>query len=369
MQPIVRVEEAGLGPQAPVRAVLSGLEQLEAIQRQLEVSGVTVECRGARIRVTAPITAVARAFGRALGPQAGDAMAGQLGQAVAGWCSPTTTVQLASGDLSEGDGRPLVMGIINVTPDSFSDGGQLYPDGHPDAAIAAGTQMAAAGAQILDVGGESTRPGSEPVSEDEELARVVPVVSGLAGSGVPVSIDTMKPAVARAAVDAGAAVINDVSGAHDPDLLAVAAESSAAYVLMHTRGTPATMPGLTDYDDVVAEVYEFLAQGVDRCVAAGVPRERILVDPGIGFAKTPAQSFALMAALRQFTGLRCPVLVGASRKRFLGTVAPQTSPPDRLAASLTCAVTATLAGAAVIRVHDVAATVQAVATATAIRGD
>jgi len=261
---------------------------------------------------------------------------------------------------------PLVMGVVNVTPDSFSDGGQVYPDGHPRRAVEHARGLLEQGADILDIGGESTRPGAASVAPDEELRRVVPVIAELAAEAV-VSVDTVKVEVARAALDAGAQIINDVSGAADPALLELAAARDAVYVLMHTRGTPQQMQSLAAYDDVVAEVYEFLADGVARCVAAGISAERIVVDPGIGFAKTVEHNLQLMAALGQFRGLGCPVLLGASRKSFLGAVLDDAPATDRLEGSLACAALATLADVAVLRVHDVAATVRTVRTVTAIR--
>ena len=365
-RPVVRVEEAGLGPDAPVRLVLSRFDGLDELQRPWAVSGATLVREGPRMRATTTREALARAVGRALGTEAAKEMTDLLTETINAWSSPTPHVLLPSGARLDATGRPLMMGIVNVTPDSFSDGGAVYPDDHPDAGVAAGRRMVDAGADILDVGGESTRPRSDAVSVDEELRRVVPVISGLAELGVPLSVDSVKPEVARAALQAGATIVNDVSGARDAGLLAAAAEHGAAYVLMHTRGTPATMPDLTDYTDVVAEVYEFLADGIERCVDAGIDRDRVLVDPGIGFAKTAAQSLALMAALRQFRGLRCPVLVGASRKSFLGTVIEGREASDRLAGSLACAVSASMSGAAVIRVHDVLQSVEAIATAAAI---
>jgi dihydropteroate synthase len=367
---VVRIEEAGLGPDAQVRLVLSGFVDLDRLYRPWAASGSTLHREGDRIRATTTPEALTRAVGRTLGAEAAKDVAGVLHRAVAAWAGPAPDVPLPGAGTLGCGGRPLVMGVLNVTPDSFFDGGALYPApdprGHPETAIAAGEALVASGADVLDVGGESTRPGSQAVDQNEELDRVVPVVRGLCGTGVPISVDTTKPAVADAACAAGASIVNDVSGAQHEELLAVAADRDAAYVLMHTRGTPASMPDLTDYDDVVAEVYEFLAGGLARCAAAGIPVERVLVDPGIGFAKTPESSFALLAALRQFRGLGRPVLVGASRKSFLRLADHSDDPDQRLESSLASAVAATLAGAAVLRVHDVAETVRAVATAHAI---
>ncbi|MDA8075813.1 MAG: dihydropteroate synthase [Actinomycetota bacterium] len=256
--------------------------------------------------------------------------------------------------------RPFVMGILNVTPDSFSDGGRFLT---PGSAVARGEQMAAEGADVVDVGGESSRPGARPVDEAEELRRVLPVVEGLAGT-VRVSIDTMKPAVARAAVAAGATLVNDVGG----ELWPLAAELGAGWVSMHSRGTPRTMQSLTHYDDVVGEVRASVLDAALRARDAGVGE--VWVDPGIGFAKTAAQNVALLAALPELVeaawaaGAR--VLVGTSRKGFLGRYgAPSPDRPlgaeSRLEASIAMAVWAMAAGVGMVRVHDVADTIRAAA--------
>jgi dihydropteroate synthase len=242
------------------------------------------------------------------------------------------------------------MGVVNVTPDSFSDGGLLYPESHPETAIAHGRRLLSEGADVLDVGGESTRPGAAPIDVEEELRRVTPVIEGLVEAGAICSIDTRKPEVARAALDAGAVIVNDVSGAADPRVLDVTAAAGAGYVLMHSRGTPEDMQQLATYEDVVAEVYEFLADGLERCLDAGIALDGVMVDPGLGFAKTPEHNLALLRALRQFRGLGRPVLVGASRKSFLGEPLGGGGPSDRLEGSLACATSAVLAGAAGLRV-------------------
>jgi dihydropteroate synthase len=248
------------------------------------------------------------------------------------------------------------MGVLNVTPDSFSDGGR-WTD--PAAAIAHGRQLIDEGADIVDVGGESTRPGAAPVDEDEELRRVVPVVAALSPA-VRVSIDTTKPAVARAAVAAGATLINDVSAS----LHEVAAETGAGWVAMHRRGTPATMQAQARYDDVVAEVRDVLAERAEAAREAGVGE--IWLDPGIGFAKTEAHNLQLLRHLEVLVDLGHPVLVGTSRKTFLGALTGRSDgssepapPEDRLEASLATATWALAAGARMVRVHDVRATVQA----------
>ncbi|MFP4310731.1 MAG: dihydropteroate synthase [Nitriliruptoraceae bacterium] len=260
--------------------------------------------------------------------------------------------------------RPIVMGVCNVTPDSFSDGGR-YLD--VDAAVAAGLKMVADGAEVVDVGGESTRPGAEPVEVDVELARVLPVVSALAAEGVCVSIDTVKAPVAAAAVEAGAALVNDVSSALlDPDMVPVVASLGVPYVLTHLKGTPRTMQDDPRYDDVVTEVVDHLAARIEVLVAAGVDQDRIVVDPGIGFGKRVEHNLALLARLDALTVLGRPVLVGVSRKRFIGAITGVAAPADRLAGSLAAASVAVAAGARIVRAHDVAATVQAVKVAWAI---
>ena len=248
------------------------------------------------------------------------------------------------------------MGIVNVTPDSFSDGGQFLD---PAAAIAHGQALADAGAAILDIGGESTRPGAEPVSAAEELARVLPVVRALAAGPVPVSIDTAKAEVAAAALNAGARMVNDVSGGADPEMLPLVARTGAAYVTMHMRGTPRTMQQLTDYDDVVRDVARDLRARVDSALAAGIARDGLLADPGIGFAKTLEHNVALLRALPEIasaTGV--PMVVGTSRKSFLARLAGDEGRDD---ATLATTVWSFEHGAAMVRVHDVAASARAVA--------
>jgi len=244
---------------------------------------------------------------------------------------------------------PLVMGILNVTPDSFSDGGRWLD---PEAAIAHGLAMAAAGAAVVDVGGESTRPGAAPVDEAEERRRVLPVVAALSPS-VRVSIDTTKPGVAEAAIEAGATLVNDVSASLAP----VAGAAGVGWVAMHRRGLPPTMQDDPCYTDVVAEVRAFLVGRAEAASAAGV--EEVWVDPGIGFGKTAAHNLSLLRQLRTLVDCGWPVVVGTSRKAFLGAVAGGAPPDDRLAGSLATAVHAMAQGAAMVRAHDVAATVQA----------
>jgi dihydropteroate synthase len=257
------------------------------------------------------------------------------------------------------------MGVINVTPDSFSDGGRFFDH---EAAVAAGIQMVADGADLLDVGGESTRPGSDPVPVEEELARVVPVVKRLAAEvPVPISVDTRKAEVARAALDAGAVVVNDVSaGTHDPRMFEVVRESGAGLVLMHMRGEPKTMQQLTEYRDVVGEVRAYLAERVRAAVEAGIDRDRLAVDPGLGFAKTTPQSLLLMKRVDAFLELGRPVLVGPSRKSFIGDVLglPVT---ERMEGTAGAVAWMAARGAHIVRVHDVRPIVRVLRVVDAIR--
>lgn len=263
--------------------------------------------------------------------------------------------------------RTYVMGVVNVTPDSFSDGGRYAST---DAAIAHGLRLAEAGADVLDVGGESTRPGAQPVSAEEELARVLPVIEGLrARTQVPLSVDTTKAAVAREVLKAGAVLINDISGFHfDPELPRVVAEARAACCLMHIQGTPESMQRAPHYEDIVHEVLTFLEEGVARAVAAGVARESILVDPGIGFGKTMGHNLFLLRRLGDLRVLGLPVLVGTSRKGFLGTLTGGKPASERLVATLgSVAAVAALGSADFVRVHDVAEARDALAVTEAIR--
>src|SRR5436309_1346599 len=245
--------------------------------------------------------------------------------------------------------KPLVMGVLNVTPDSFSDGGR-YPD--PEAAIAHGLAMAAEGADVIDVGGESTRPGAEPVDEDEERRRVLPVVEALAGR-VRVSIDTRHRSVAEAALEAGASLVNDISAS----LYRVAAEAGVGWAGMHMAGEPRTMQHDPRYDDVVVEVRSFLLVRADAAREAGV--EEVWIDPGIGFGKTAGHNLRLLHDLGQLVATGYPVLVGASRKSFLGLLTGDAPVDDRLEASVAVATWVMVQGAGMLRVHDVAPTVQA----------
>ncbi len=259
----------------------------------------------------------------------------------------------------------LIMGIVNVTPDSFSDGG-LYLD--PERAIVHGEQLALDGAEILDGGGESTRPGASEVSVDEELARIEPVVEALAGGPATVSIDTSKLAVAEAALDAGAGIVNDVTALRaDPEIAPLCAERGAGLVLMHMRGTPRTMQEAPVYADVVGEVKAFLAERVEAAVSAGVEEERIWLDPGIGFGKTLEHNLELLRRLGELRELGRPLVVGPSRKSFIGKI-DGSEADERLGGTIASCVLAAAEGADVLRVHDVAEVRQAMTVAAAVLG-
>jgi dihydropteroate synthase len=258
---------------------------------------------------------------------------------------------------------PAIMGVLNVTPDSFSDGGRFA---RPEQAVERALQMAREGAALLDIGGESTRPGATPVGTEEELGRVMPVIEALVAAGAPpLSIDTSKPEVMAAAAAAGAELINDVRALAAPGALAAAAQSGCAVCLMHMRGEPASMQQAPVYGDVVAEVQAFLAARIEACIAAGIAGERLVVDPGFGFGKAIGHNLALMKHLQRFTRLGVPLLVGVSRKSMLGAV---TGRPveGRLAGGLALAALAVFSGARIIRSHDVAETRDAVAMIAAV---
>ena len=253
--------------------------------------------------------------------------------------------------------QPQVMGIVNATPDSFSDGGS-----HADAGAAAeaGAVMASQGAAIIDVGGESTRPGASTVWEGDEIKRVVPVVRQLASGGNAVSIDTRKSGVISAALGAGAAMVNDVSAlTWDPESAGVAAKAGVPVILMHHQGDPATMQNEPRYDDVLVDVYLWIEDRIEAAVEAGIAREKILVDPGIGFGKTVAHNLELMNGLALFHGLGCPIVVGASRKRMIGALSGEAPADQRLPGSLALALKAVEQGVQIVRVHDVPETIQA----------
>ncbi|MEM7524058.1 MAG: dihydropteroate synthase [Pseudomonadota bacterium] len=264
--------------------------------------------------------------------------------------------------------RPRLMGVLNATPDSFSDGGA---DETVAAAIERGLQMARDGADLIDIGGESTRPGADIVDPAEEQDRVLPVIEGLRAAGLtaPISIDTRNASTARAAVAAGAQMFNDVSAlTHDADSLAFAVESGAAVCLMHAQGDPKTMQDAPGYRNVLIEVYSWLEDRVAACIEAGVPKEKIVIDPGVGFGKTMAHNLALISGLAAFQGLGCAVMLGASRKRFIGTLSGQADPAARGPGSIGAAIAAAGQAAQILRVHDVAMTREALDVWSAAAG-
>ena len=282
--------------------------------------------------------------------------------------------RLRSQTIDTGD-HTLIMGIVNVTPDSFSDGGAFASPSLPtqwdhEAALEHARLLIRDGADIIDIGGESTRPGADPVTADEELGRVMPVVEVLAAEGVIVSIDTSKPEVAHGAVTAGAEIVNDVTGLRDPAMVSVCADLAPGVVIMHIRGEPRTMQNEPVYDDVVADVGRYLIDQADAAVRGGVAADRICLDPGIGFGKTTLHNLELLAGLDGMTRAGYPVLIGTSRKRFLGEILDSdgrtTLPHERDAASAVTAAIAVCAGVAIVRVHNVAATLEATRIADAI---
>ena len=279
---------------------------------------------------------------------------------------PYFDIPLAGGRVLQLGKRPLVMGILNITPDSFGESRPL----DPRSAVAAALALEAQGADILDIGGESTRPGADPVDAETELSRIMPVIEGLRGQlRIPISVDTYKAAVADMALEAGAHMVNDVSGLrYDPPLAEVVARRGAAIVLMHTRGRSKNMYGEAEYTDVIGEVTEELRASVDAAVQAGVPRTSILVDPGVGFAKRAAHSYGVLARLPEIgAALNRPVLVGPSRKSFLRAAAGGAEAPDRDWATAAAVTAAVLGGAHIVRVHAVAQMAQVVRAAEEIR--
>ena len=261
--------------------------------------------------------------------------------------------------------RTLIMGIVNVTPDSFSDGGRHL---RVDAALAHARQLIGEGADILDIGGESSRPGALPVSVQEELDRVMPVIEGWRGASVALSIDTCKPEVMRAALAAGAAMVNDIEALQQPGALEAISASAAAVCLMHKQGVPQTMQAEPQYGNVVQEVKEFLRERIVAAEAAGIAKERITIDPGFGFGKTLGHNLELLRGLGEFAGLGVPLLAGLSRKRMLGELTGQ-GVERRVHASVAAALIAVQRGASIVRVHDVRATVDALAIWNAVNGE
>ena len=259
--------------------------------------------------------------------------------------------------------RPSIMGILNVTPDSFSDGGQ-----HAGREVADAEDMFNNGADVLDIGGESTRPGADFVPAEQEAARVVPVIKALTAKGIgPLSVDTRKAAVAKAALAAGAGLFNDVTAlSFNPESLKVAADSGAAVCLMHAIGTPKDMQENPRYNNILLDVFDYLDERIEACIAAGIPRARIMVDPGIGFGKTQAHNLSLMRGLSLFHGLGCAILIGVSRKSIIGQIADEPRPERRFAGSISLAIEGLNQGVQMLRVHDIAETKQAIALWSAL---
>jgi dihydropteroate synthase len=261
--------------------------------------------------------------------------------------------------------RPLVMGVVNVTPDSFSDGGRYL---EPALAVAHARRLAEEGADILDVGGESSRPGADPVSAHDELARVLPVLDALRDAGLPLSIDTVKPEVMRAALDRGASMVNDINALRAPGAAEAVAATGAAVCLMHMQGEPRTMQREPRYKDVVGEVGTYLVERAAAAEAAGIGRDRVVLDPGFGFGKSVAHNLALLRGLSHLAELGYPLMVGLSRKSTLGAITGRSS-GERMPASIAAALLAVQHGARIVRVHDVAATRDAFAVLAAVNGD
>jgi dihydropteroate synthase len=260
--------------------------------------------------------------------------------------------------------RPSIMGILNATPDSFSDGGQHYTF---EDAVSGAKAMIAAGADIIDIGGESTRPGANFVDAAEEARRTSPVIAALRAANTPLSIDTRKASVARAAFEAGAVLFNDVTAlTYDVDSLATAADLNASVCIMHAAGDPKTMQDKPEYDNVLLDVYDYLEGRVQACEAAGIPREKIMIDVGIGFGKTQDHNLELLRGIALFHGLGCPILLGVSRKRFIGTIGNAPDAADRVAGSIVVGLNAVNQGVQMLRVHDIAETKQAIALNSAL---
>jgi dihydropteroate synthase len=343
-----------------VKLAAVGAETARAVKRELlglggeaAVSAEVYARRGERTDMMLMATlGQYRTLADQLAPGGGEgaAVAVELSELLAKVEVRRFTVPTPRGALALGE-RPVLMGIVNCTPDSFFDGGKFFA---PERAVARGKELAAAGAAILDVGGESTRPGAEAVGADEEIARVVPVIARLAAeTGALVSVDTQKARVARAAIHAGAAIINDVSALGDPAMAALAAETGAGLVLMHMRGTPPTMQQAPHYEDLFGEIIAYLRERMARAEAAGVTRERIIVDPGIGFGKTVAHNLELIRDLGRLRSLGRPILLGPSNKSFIGQVL-SAGPEDRGEGTAAAAVAGTINGAHILRLHDVA---------------
>jgi dihydropteroate synthase len=367
-RPTVRVEDATLVPAGgPARLALSHVPRDREIAEAVAAArGVSTWTHG-RLIVTAVPPRLVDAAGRVGGARLATMLRDLVDPAVEAWLGTAPDLDTPAGTLPTSE-RPLVAGVLNVTPDSFSDGGSGFdPADHPARAVAAGRALAAAGADLIDVGGESTRPGAAPVDVDEELDRVLPVVEALVADGSRVSIDTTKARVARAAVERGACLVNDISaGRLDPDLLATVGELGVPYVLTHMQGDPATMQADPTYGDVVGDVFDELEGWLADAEAAGIARERTVIDPGIGFGKTVEHNLSLLRRIRELTSLGRPVMVGTSRKSFIGRLTGTTDPADRVEGSIVTGALAVAGGARIVRAHDVAATVRAVAVAHAV---
>jgi len=298
--------------------------------------------------------------------QAARPVAEQILTQLSGLAVPRMPIPLPRLDKRLHYSRPLIMGVLNVTPDSFSDGGNFVD---PGKAVEHALHMAAEGADIIDIGGESTRPGAEPVWEGEEADRVVPVIEALQEHFIPLSIDTRHSFVMEKALNAGAHIINDVTAlTYDPESMAVAAASGAPVILMHSKGDPETMQDSPSYNNTLLDVFDYLKERVAACEAAGIERSRLILDPGIGFGKRMVQdNLALINGLPLLHTLGCPLLFGASRKSFIGAISGETDPSKRLPASLAAAMKAVELGAQIVRVHDVAETKQALSLVQAFK--
>ncbi len=262
------------------------------------------------------------------------------------------------------DGAPLVMGVVNVTPDSFSDGGEFYTS---EMAIAHGLSLLDEGADILDIGGESTRPGADIMSVEEELNRVIPVLEGLKDKAQFISIDTRNAATMKSAIEAGANIVNDVSAlTHDKKSVEVISASGMPVCLMHMRGKPQTMQSQPQYEDVVAEILSYLQERIEFCIKNRISADRIIIDPGIGFGKTVEHNLSLLHNINKFQSLGCPVMLGVSRKSFIGSIAGENDPQNRLSGSIAAALFGVERGVQIVRVHDVKETKQALAVYQAI---
>ena len=350
-------ESAGEGLPTPCRVLRCPTAYRAAIVPALDGIALPLHVveRPDHLLLAGPAAAL-RELADRLPPPAGPA----LGATLEAYAAPPRPLRFADGGSLDLSGAALVMGIVNVTPDSFSDGGRFSD---PGAAVEQAARMADQGAALVDVGGESSRPGAAPVSEDEEIARVVPVVRRLRTElpALRISVDTRHGSVARRALEAGADMINDISALADPDLAQAVAEFGCPVVLMHMRGEPASMQADTRYDDLLQEIFDHLVERSSRARESGIEDDRILVDPGVGFGKSVEGNEEILRRLGSFRSLGFPLLVGVSRKMFIGYRSGVEVPAERLAGSLAAATAAVLAGARIIRAHDVAATRQALA--------